>query len=462
MDGVFKKKLQYLIGKRAFVVGLGVTGSSVAAFLAENGMKVSAADDKPREKLKAVDELERLGVKVETGGIPKKCFEDAEFIVVSPGVDARGGAYEEARRRGVEVVSDIELASRMIEEPVVAITGTNGKSTVTTLVSLALEKSGKKVFTGGNIGNPVMKYFERPEGGYDACVLEISSFHLENVKEFRPRVAVMLNITEDHLDRYSGFDEYARVKFEVFKKQGPSDFAVVNAGDAVSVRMLRETKMGAEVVRYSVKEELKEGVFLKGAEIVFRRGGVEEKYPTAGIKLAGLHNIENIMAVIAASRVSGARKEAVMEAIYQFGGLPHRMEFVRELNGVKYYNDSKGTNVGSLYSALSGFAANGTPRLIVIAGGKDKGGDYGVLKETIKGRVKLMVVIGEAKEKIIDALGRSTDMIRADGIEEAVIIAFANAKRGDTVLLCPACSSFDMFKNYEERGMIFRRLVEEL
>ncbi|MBI5599857.1 MAG: UDP-N-acetylmuramoyl-L-alanine--D-glutamate ligase [Deltaproteobacteria bacterium] len=460
-----------LAGKKVLVVGLGRTGLSAARFLRKNGALVAATDVQPASALRGISELEAMGVIVEAGGHRKESFLGADMIVVSPGVEGGMPLLKDAETRGIEVISDIELVYRFLDAPVFAVTGTNGKSTVTALLSEVLKNAGKKAFTGGNIGVPATEYFEGGED-YDACVLEISSFHLERIKSFRPRVAVLLNITEDHLYRHGGINEYAEVKFRIFANQTPGDYAVVNVGDPVIKGMIDKGGLiKCNIIPFSTAGRmtgeggwLKEGLYLDGGSIMWASAGKEEVYPAEGMHLAGVHNTENIMAVIAASRVAGVKREVVCDTVRNFRGLPHRMEFVREKGGVRYINDSKSTNVGSLCKALIGMreGVKDKKTVILIAGGKDKGGDYGVLKEAVREKVKLLILMGEAKERLKEALSGSTETVEAAGMEEAVRLSALSARPGDTVLFSPACSSFDMFRDFEERGMTFRRLVEGL
>jgi UDP-N-acetylmuramoylalanine--D-glutamate ligase len=301
-----------------------------------------------------------------------------------------------------------------------------------------------------------MEYFGR--GAADAAVLEISSFHLERSPTFRPRIAALLNITEDHLCRHGSFGEYAETKLRIFANQKESDWAVVNAGDPTVERALRDWRFSSAVVPFSAYSTLKDGLYLNGPCVEWRSGGRKEFYGMADAKLEGIHNMENIMATIAVCVLLGAGKENILKTTRSFRGLPHRMEFIREVDGVRYINDSKSTNVGSLLKALEGI--NG--KAVVIAGGEDKGGDYAVLKELVREKVKLLVLIGRAKEKIKDALSGSTEAVTAGSLEEAVALARERASSGEAVILSPACASFDMFRNFEERGERFRTLVERL
>ena len=442
-------------GKKVLVVGLGKSGIAVSKFLKARGASVVATDIKDISDIRGIEELSGAGITIETGGHSQKSFLSNDLIVVSPGVPLGRLEFEKARENGVEVISEVELASRYITAPIVAITGTNGKSTTTALLGEMLERSGLRTFVGGNIGTPAIECVMAKEAP-EFCVLEVSSFHLEAVSTFRPHVAVLLNVTEDHLDRYSGFADYASTKFRVFANQHPDDVAIINAADPVITEDMG--RLSAREVPFSSENELERGIFFNGTDIVFRSEAAEETYPTGGLKISGIHNIENAMAAIGAARALGAGREAIIEALKSFHGLSHRMEFVRELEGVRYVNDSKATNVGATIKALKGIEG----RVVLIAGGRDKGGDYGEMREVLKDKVKLLVVMGEAAERIKASLGSDVEIQEADDLSSALRLASRGATPGDTVLLSPACSSFDMFGSYEERGLEFKRLVEAM
>ncbi|MFQ5442149.1 MAG: UDP-N-acetylmuramoyl-L-alanine--D-glutamate ligase [Thermodesulfobacteriota bacterium] len=446
-------------GLKTLVVGLGSTGIAVSRFLKRLGAEVSAVDAKPMEDIPGAAALAAEGVKVRSGPEWREGFLSASIVVVSPGVPSRSPLLQAARSRGAEVISDVELAYRFMDVPVIAVAGTNGKTTTTTLLGNIFEKAGKRAFVGGNIGTPAIEFFDREERA-EAAVLEISSFHLESTKSFNPHIGVLLNITEDHLDRYDGFDDYARTKMRLFENQRAEDYAVINAADPVIAAMFEENPAAATVVPFTVRGALTEGLFLKGSEIVFinRALGIEETYPTDILRIRGVQNIENAMAAAAAARLYGISRDVVMETFAEFGGLRHRMEFVREFEGVRYINDSKGTNIGALKMALSGIDSP----VILIAGGRDKGGDYGALSGLVRGKVKLLITMGEAGPRIRDAFSGSVKTASASSLEEAVLKARREAGPGDTVLLSPACSSFDMFRGFKERGERFRTLVKGL
>ncbi|MCC6503440.1 MAG: UDP-N-acetylmuramoyl-L-alanine--D-glutamate ligase [Deltaproteobacteria bacterium] len=444
-----------LNGKKAVVVGLASTGIAASRFLAKCGAKVTATDSRAAEVLPGVESLASYGVEIKAGGHSGIELDGVDMIVVSPGVPSDLPFLNAARKAGSEVISDIELAWRFIDSPVIAIAGTNGKTTTTTLLGQALEDSGLKVFVGGNIGTPAVEYVENG-GGADLCVLEISSFHLETTKFFKPHIAILINITEDHLDRYRDFEHYAATKFRLFENQSEADFAVVNANDPVIAA--RQASLGrGKVIPFTVEGKC-DGLYLDGGSIVHMMDGRREEYPVDGIRLTGLHNMENVMAVIAAARLAGVSKSSLMKTLGAFSGLHHRMETVREFGGVTYIDDSKGTNIGALQMALRGLKGP----IVLIAGGVDKGGDYRVLGPLVREKVKAMVLLGEAKHKINDALGHLTKTVIVESFEDGVKAAHESAVAGDTVLLCPACSSFDMFRNYKERGERFRALVEAL
>ena len=446
-----------LRGRNILVVGLARTGISTARFLKERGAIVAATDILPASQIKGIDDLRSNGIEVETRGHSIKSFLNAHLIILSPGVPPDIEPLKEARKKGVEIISEVELAFNFIKEPIVAIAGTNGKTTTTTLIGKILESGGNKVFVGGNIGLPLIEYVASNQSA-DYIVVEVSSFQLEGTRKFRPHIAVLLNITEDHLDRYASFDEYAAAKFRLFENMEEGDVAIVNNDDPVIKSQVTSHKSQVRTFSFSSSRILKEGIYYKNENIVYSMGSEKEFYPTANFKLKGIHNIENIMASIAAAKACGVSRDVILKTIEEFKGLPHRMELIREINGTSYYNDSKGTNIGALQKSLEGLNAP----VILIAGGKDKGGDYRVLNDLIKNKVRHLILLGEAKNKIRDAFEGLTDIVTVESLKEAVDIASNKAEKGDVVLLSPACSSFDMFKDYKERGEVFRRLVEML
>ena len=452
------RAVRKLAGLKVAVAGLGMTGTSVSRFLRRCGAIVTATDTRPAREIAGAKVLEAMGVRIEPEG-PAGALDDYDLVVVSPGVPRYSPMLVSARAAGVDVMSEIELAYRFTDAPVIAVAGTNGKSTVTALLGRVLGAAGLKVFVGGNIGTPAIEYVESVmDGGPEAdyCVLEVSSFQLESVSTFAPRVAVLLNVTEDHLDRYKDFEDYTRTKFRLFENQGGTDCAVFNADDPVIDGRISDGLTGGELLPFSAGSTLDVGLYLSGSDIVYApERGALERYPTKGFALKGLHNIENAMAVIGAARRLNIPGKAVLKALGDFKGLAHRMEQVRELGGVTYIDDSKGTNIGALAMALKSVK---TP-VVLIAGGRDKGGDYSHLSLAVRERVRLMVLIGEAAPRILAALGAATEVVCAPSMEAAVATAYANARPGETVLLSPACSSFDMFSGYKERGERFKMLV---
>jgi UDP-N-acetylmuramoylalanine--D-glutamate ligase len=445
-----------LKGQKILVVGLARTGVATAKFLKAKGSLVTTTEAKPKEEMgESVQELKGMGISAEWGEHRTETFLNQDLIVVSPGVDLTIEPIQKALQHGVRVISEIELAYHFIHVPIIAVTGTNGKTTTTLLLGEMLKEDGRKVGVGGNVGEPLILF---ADGGdrWEVMVVEISSFQLEAIEAFRPRISVLLNITEDHLDRYPSYDDYIKAKLRIFANQNSGDLAVLNRDDPV-VMQFRE-KVKAKKVLFSLKEKLDEGTFSNGHTISLRLGGKGEEYSLAEAPLKGVHNVENMMAALTAARVFGCSKEAIQVVLGRFKGLEHRLEFVREIEGVRFYNDSKGTNVGSVVKSLESFSEP----VVLIAGGKDKNGDLGPLGKLIQKRVKHLILIGEAKKRMNCELGGLTDTVLAKTMEEAVLFAHQKAKAGEVVLLSPACSSFDMFKDYKERGRIFKEAVFRL
>jgi len=445
-----------LHNKKILVVGLARTGVAVARFLAEQGAQVTVTDMKDDADLAPwMAKLEDLSINYQLGQHDKHTFLMADLIVVSPGVPMDIKPLQLARAQRRTVISEIELAAAFITAPIAAITGTNGKTTTTTLTGEIFRACGFPTFVGGNIGNPLIDLVESGEQ-VERVVVELSSFQLEGISRFRPQVAVLLNITEDHLDRYATFQEYIDAKARIFENQTADDFAVLNMDDPLVAAYA--DKLTARVVQMSRERELAEGIFCRDGIITFRWEGSEEHFPTEGFKLKGVHNLDNVMAALATTLLLGCDAPRALAAVEEFPGLPHRMELVGTVDGVPWYNDSKGTNVGSVVKSLESFAGPVT----LIAGGKDKGGDYAPLAELVRKRVSHLILIGEAKERIRTVLGHLTDTRSAGSLEEAVAIARQLTAPGGVVLFSPACSSFDMFKSYEDRGEQFAALVRKL
>ena len=444
-----------LIDKRVLVVGLGRSGIAAAALCAARGARVTVTDKRPEGDLTAATAQLAADVARELGGHRRETFLAADLIVLSPGVPEIP-ELSAARAAGVAITGELELASHFVSAPIVAITGTNGKSTTTTLIGEMLRATGRPTFVGGNLGEPLAEAIGTPAVGTDGfCVVEASSFQLETVRAFRPRVAVLLNITPDHLDRYDGMEGYAAAKARIFAAQDAADYAVVNADDLLSVRAAATAP--SRQLQFSIARPLAAGAWLQdGALAVMVPGEPPETYPGDLPWLAGQrHNQANALAALLAARLAGASAQAARAGLLAFRPLAHRMELVADSGGVAYYDDSKGTNVGAVVAALDGF-----PRSVVlIAGGRDKGGDYAPLAEVLARVGRAAILIGEAADKMEAAFRGHVPVQRAATIEAAVDAARAAARPGDAVVLSPACSSFDMFRDYAHRAEAFRAAV---
>jgi UDP-N-acetylmuramoylalanine--D-glutamate ligase len=445
-----------LHGMKVLVVGMARTGIAVARFLSDQGAKVTGTDIREKGDVeKDSPDMKNLDIELHTGGAGAECFLLVDLIIASPGVHLSIPPLVKARKRGIPIISEIELASWFVTTPLVAVTGTNGKTTTTQLIGDMLQKAGRRVFVGGNIGNPLIN-LATVDQQMDLAVVEVSSFQLEGIDGFRPTVGVLLNLTEDHLDRYSSFESYVEAKSRLFMNQRASDISVLNKGDPTVEQAASWCK--ARKVYYNIPQEGSEGAFFNGRHITMRGPEGEETYDPHKCKLMGVHNIENMMAAVVTARVCGCPRDPVQETLEAFPGLPHRLEFVKDVDGVRYFNDSKGTNVGAVVKSLQTFSDS----VILIAGGKDKGGDYGPLREPILERAKHLILIGEARERMKRALRGAAPITLSNSLEAAVAHAHRLARVGDTVLLSPACSSFDMFRDYVERGDTFKTLVGKL
>jgi UDP-N-acetylmuramoylalanine--D-glutamate ligase len=426
--------------KRVIIVGLGKSGVAAARLCLARGAIVVGTDSAPAEKLS--DEARGLGIEIVAGGHAGVDFAGADLVVVSPGVPD----LPEFRGAKAPVIGEVELASRFLSAPIVAVGGTNGKSTTATLVADIFGASGKKTFAGANLGTPSC---EAPNGDYDVVVFEVSSFQMERVPTFRPAVAVLLNISEDHLDRYSSFADYARAKGNGFANQEAADVAVVPAGDAAC---LEQAKRGrGRIVSFGHDGDY----FVVGRSVVERSTGTSFSLEKAA--LHGRHNLDNAAAAIAAVRALGTDEAAIASGLASFRPLGHRMALVGETEGVRFYDDSKGTNVGAAVTALRGMEE---ARAVLIAGGRDKLGDYAPLVDALREKGRAAVLIGEAADRIAEAIGDVVPVERASSMTDAVEKAARLAKPGDAVLLSPACSSYDMFKSYAERGDRFVEAVK--
>ncbi len=403
-------------------------------------------------------ELEKLGVLFEEGAHSPKAWE-CDTLVVSPGVPSTSALVVGAQERGIPVISELELAFRRCKAPVVAITGSNGKTTTTALTGHLIGASGRKTWVAGNIGAPFSDIADSADRE-DVVVLEVSSFQLDHIDTFRPAVSTILNITPDHLDRYGGdFERYARSKCRIFENQRGSDVLITNADDVVVSTMSSDSGQRLTHLEISLEREVAAGGFLNRDELTIRTKNEEMHMPTEEVPLRGRHNLYNSLAAAVAARVMEVRSDVIRESMASFEGVPHRLEFVREIDGVRYYNDSKATNVNAVWYALESF----NEPVILIAGGRDKGNDYEPIRGLVRRKVRLLIALGEGAEKIVDDLGdEAREVMTVDSLEDAVQTARALAESGDIVLLSPACASFDMFDNYEHRGDVFRRIVGSL
>jgi len=448
-----------LKNKRVLVVGLGKSGISAAMFLRKRGARVTVSDARSAVALaKEIPSLLDAGIMVESGGHGLLTFRRQDLIVVSPGVPMDTPEVKQVIGYGMPVIGELELASRFLKGRVVAITGSNGKTTTTTLVGKILKETGLPTLVGGNIGLPVIDLV--PESTDDSVsVLEVSSFQLETIEHFHPWISVVLNITPDHLDRHGSFDNYAATKARITENQTAEDFLVLNAEDKPTQMVAAKTR--AQIFWFSTRRPIKQGAFVHGESIVFlpREGAKTEAImPVAEIPLKGAHNVENVLAAACAARLAGAAAEKIRASVRSFKAVEHRLEFVRTVQGVEYFNDSKATNVDAAMKAVSSFPSG----IHLILGGKDKDSDYTVLSPLLRERVKAVYTIGSAAEKIERELHGVVKMVGAGTIDVAVREARSAAVPGDVVLLAPACSSFDQFENYEHRGRTFRQIVNEL
>jgi UDP-N-acetylmuramoylalanine--D-glutamate ligase len=445
-------------GKKVVVVGMGVSGVAVARFLRQAGASVTVSELRRRGEidLNLLNTLTDMGVEIETGGHQKETFEKAQMIVLSPGVPHDSEFLRSVRREGIHVTGEFELASRLIGTPVIAVTGTNGKSTVTAFIGSMLEQAGHRVFVGGNFGTPLMEYAAGAQEA-DYVVAEVSSFQLDTTETFSPAVSVLLNITPDHLDRYENFEAYARSKLRILENQGPGQVAVINDDDD-RLSLLRSTS-GGIFLRYGLRETPERNAFLREGRVRTRlKGGDGPSFSIDSFLLPGTHNLENLLGGILVGLSLSVPPSAIQECIRTFRGLPNRMEWVGGWKEVDFYNDSKATNVDSAVRAVTSFHRP----LILIAGGRHKGADYLPLVKAAEGRVKRAFFMGEAKELLAGSFQGKIPFSLVKDMGEAVSRAFSGAERGDVVLLAPGCSSFDMYTDYAHRGSIFKETVKRL
>jgi len=442
-----------LAGKKIAVIGMGKTGISVAAFLGGRGAMVIVADAKPSREWGSAFERMAGESWLRVGEYGVSILDGVDLVVPSPGIPPGHEILNAARKMNIPIMSEIELAFRFIRVPIIAVSGTNGKTTTTTLLGQMLAHAGKPVFVGGNIGNPLIEYAATDQTDH-YIVAEISSFQLQWADTFRPHIALLLNITCDHVDYHGSFEEYRRIKLRLFEHQNQGDLAVLNADDDAQKGIA--SSLRSQVVTFSSGRKLPEGIFLQDHAMIYRRhGSPEESYPLKIIELPGLHNVENVMAAIVAARFCGCSSQNIVEAVSSFRGLPHRIEFAGEKQSVKYYDDSKGTNVDAVVRALQTFQEP----VILLLGGRDKDGNFKALLPFLPSRAKQVILFGEARERIESQLGPHVPLVKAETLEAAVRLAHSHARLGDIVLLSPGCASFDEFANYRERGNYFKKVV---
>ena len=448
-------------GRSVTVVGAARSGQAVAILLAEGGADVFVTDSMEIDE-KTRKRLEDAQVPYEEKGHSDRAL-GADLFVVSPGVPSSAPIVRDALGAGTPIYSEIEAASWFCRAPIVAITGSNGKTTTAALTAHLIRRAPRGVHLGGNIGN-AFSTFVLDTHSEDVVVLEVSSFQLDHIDAFRPRVSVLLNITPDHLDRYEhNFEKYAHSKSRIFENQRSDDTLVYNEDDPVVREMVGQVLERTErpcVMGVSLEKKVEAGAFLKDDDLVLRLDEQEEVLMQAEeLSLRGRHNLYNSLAAAVAARVMEVRSDSVRESLMSFEGVPHRLEFIRELDGVRYVNDSKATNVNAVWYALESF----TERIVLIAGGRDKGNDYSSLKPLIRDKARALIAIGESASKVVSELGAETQhVVEAEDMQEAVRLARIFAEPGDVVLLSPACASFDMFADYEERGDTFKKLVDSL
>ncbi|ACO34542.1 MULTISPECIES: UDP-N-acetylmuramoyl-L-alanine--D-glutamate ligase [Acidobacterium] len=445
-----------LKGKKVLVVGLGKSGLAAALFLRRRGAQVTVSDIRSAEALsKDIPALIEQGIAVEAGGHGLLTFRRQDLIVVSPGVPLDTPELVQVRKFGLPIIGEVELAARFLKGKTLAITGSNGKTTTTSLCGAILERAHQHVQVGGNIGLPVIALVDdsRDDGW---SVLEISSFQLETTERFRPGIAVILNITPDHLDRHGSFENYVAAKERIFAAQTHDDALILNADDDAASRAA--ARASSRIFWFSRNRVIRQGAFVHEGNILFRAAedaATEPILPLSEIPLKGAHNVENVLAAVCAARLAGVSAEAIRDAVRDFRAVEHRLEFVAEIGGVSFYNDSKATNVDAARKAIEAFPGG----IHLILGGKDKNSDYRTLRPLMAGRVKAVYTIGSAAEKIMTHLDGAVPLIAAGTLDLAVNLAGGAASPGDVVLLAPACSSFDQFENYEQRGQVFKDLV---
>lgn len=457
-------ELADLNGKRILVVGLAKTGVTLARFLKSHGAQVTISDHKSKAELTGfLEAMDGLEVQLELGGHTPKTFLNQDLIILSPGVPPHLKIFDYARSQGVKVTGEFEFCARYVKEPIIAITGTNGKTSTATLIEVFLRESGVKTWLGGNIGTPLSEYLLNREAA-QVLICEVSSFMLEHIESFSPKNIVFTNLAENHLDRYRSMEEYVNAKRRVFLNTNQGTTSILNADDNAVVELARDPAVQrGRIFYFSRKPSLEPQIMNIGGavnvkdQVRVRTGPEIEYYSLANAKVKGKHSYENIMAAILAAREHGAKHEAIQRVIDNFRGIPHRLEYVRRVGGVEFYNDSKATNVHAVVRALDAFDEN----VILIMGGKDTNLNYQPLKDRIQRKVKTLILVGEAKERINRDIGDFAETFLIGTFEEAVLIAYQKSRIGDIVLMSPGCSSFDMFDSYVERGNYYKEIVNK-
>jgi UDP-N-acetylmuramoylalanine--D-glutamate ligase len=448
-----------LKGKKVLVVGLGKSGLAAALFMRRRGAQVTVSDVRSADQLaKEIPSLIEAGIMVETGGHGLLTFRRQDLIVVSPGVPLDTPELAQVRSFGLPVIGELELAGRFIKGKILAVTGSNGKTTATTLLGEILAAAGLPTLVGGNIGVPVVSLIDSSTD-QTWSVLEVSSFQLETTEQFHPSISVILNITPDHLDRHGSFENYCAIKERIFAAQTSGDFLVLNADNAPCVAAAAHAS--SRVYWFSIEQPVEQGAWVEDGHVVYRaqKSATKEKVlPSRGIPLKGAHNVENVLAAVVAARLAGVTVDVIRRAIENFRAVEHRLEYVATRNGVEYYNDSKATNVDATSKAVAAF--NGGIHLIL--GGKDKNSDYTQLADLLRARVSAVYTIGSAAAKIESHLRGVVSIHSCETMDKAVAAAAAAARPGEVVVLAPACSSYDQFENFEQRGCVFKQLVREL
>ncbi len=438
---------------RVVVIGAGLSGQALVRFLAERGAMVALSDQRHHDQLAGLETLQDLPVRLDLGGHDLALFEQADLVAVSPGVPLDCPPLRRAASCNIPLLGEVEIAAREIEVPIIGVTGTNGKSTTTSLLGEIMQAWGQRTFVGGNLGTPLV---QACRDDYDRVVVELSSFQLETIDRFHPAIGLLLNLSPDHLDRYPDLQSYYRAKLRLFMNMTVADFAVLNADDPEVCRLAED--IAATKVWFSAHGRMVDGMVRLGERLVWNWQGASVELPLQLLQLSGEHNIENAMAAMVAALLQGCPAELAWQAVCAFPGLEHRMQLVRTLNGVRWINDSKGTNVGSVVKSLAGLQPGAT----LIAGGKHKGGSYAPLRPLLEAKIKHLILIGEAAGKMAEELVGTCTIRMAADLPTAVRMAHVLTEPGHEVLLSPACSSYDMFRSYEERGHEFARLVCQL